>query len=72
MYLLADWTLLLLIQFSADRHFWGREVTGSIPERAHVTMVKEGLDSLVQSSRPGKAWAEDKGRRSMGKRVQRS
>ena len=63
MYLLALWTLLLLMQFSADRHFGGRWATGSIPERAQVTMVKEGLLSLVQSSRPGKAWAEEKGRR---------
>jgi hypothetical protein len=34
-------------------------------------MVKEGLDSLVQSSRPGKAWAEEKGRRRRRGRLER-
>lgn len=36
-----------------------------------MTIVKEGLDSLVQSSRPGKAWAEVKGRRRRRGRLER-
>lgn len=42
-----------------------------MPEREQVTMVKEGLLSLVQSSRPGKACAEEKGRRSRRGRLER-
>jgi len=67
MYLLGLFTLVELMQFSADKQRFGRPATGSMPKRSQVTMVKEGLDSLVQSSRPGKAQA-DGGRTVRGRR----